>query len=152
VIGYVLPPILLSASDLSEFRIVSGYVDQSEIRIGPFLTARLTGQILVEGYDLVEEVQLEFRSASNFTIALAIEGTDGIYNINLIPSISGGEYELYATADGLYGESVELHIGSLLVIEDNSIVVLMAIVAIAVIIVSYNVPKLITRFRGDDST
>ncbi|MFX1368002.1 MAG: S8 family serine peptidase [Promethearchaeota archaeon] len=148
-ISYVLPPVILTTSDLTEFSIVSAYLDQSEVRVGPFLNQILTGRIVVEGYALVEEVRIEFRAVANFTVGLALDGVDGVYNVSLIPSIPGGRYEVYALAIGFYGETVELHMGSLLVVEDNSVVVLIAIIAIAVIVVAYNIPRLITRFRGE---
>jgi subtilisin family serine protease len=150
--SYVLPPVLLSASDLTEFSIVSAHIDQNELRIGPFLNQILTGQIVVDGHALVEEVRIEFRALANFTIALALDGVDGVYNISLLPSIPGGQYEVYAVAVGYFGQSVELHMGSLLVVEDNSIIVLMAIIAIVVIVIAYNIPRLITRFRGEGTS
>lgn len=148
VMSFLLPPVLLSTSSLSEMRIASAYIDQTEIRVGPFLSQRLTGQIIVEGYALVEEVKIEFRSAAAFSIGLVLEGIDGLYPINLIPSIAAGEYQVYAVAEGLYGQSVELHMGTLLIIEDNSVIVLMASVAFVVIAAAYFMPRLLSKLRG----
>ncbi|MFX1270952.1 MAG: S8 family serine peptidase, partial [Promethearchaeota archaeon] len=144
-----LPPVLLAA-EITTLRISSASIDQEEVRIGPFLIARITGEIVVEGYILADRIWISFQRSGSAGLNFTLNGAGGIYPIDIVPSsFIAGEYHVYAAASSITGQSVELHIGTLLIIEDNSMIVLLAGVAIGVIVILYYVPRAISRRRGD---
>ncbi|MFW9883173.1 MAG: S8 family serine peptidase [Candidatus Thorarchaeota archaeon] len=144
-----LPPVILAA-EITTLRISSASLDQEEVHIGPFLIARITGEIVVEGYILADRVWISFQRYGSVVLNFTLNGAGGIYPIDIVPSsFAGGEYDVYASASSITGQSVELHIGTLLIIEDNSMIVLLAGVAIGVIVILYYIPRAISRRRGD---
>jgi len=76
--------------------------------------------------------------------------TGGVYSVDIVlSSFAAGEYEVYAAAKGITGQSVELHISTLLIVEDYSMVILIASGAIGILVIVYYVPRAISRRRGD---
>ncbi|MHA2071240.1 MAG: S8 family serine peptidase, partial [Candidatus Thorarchaeota archaeon] len=144
-----LPPVLLAA-EIVNLRISSASIDQDVVRVGPFLTPRVTGEIVIEGYILVDRVWISFQRNASNGLNFTLNGAGGIYPIDIVPSsFAAGEYEVYAAAESTTGQSVELHIGTLLIVEDNSMVVLLAAGAIGAIIIVYSVPRVLSRRKGD---
>ncbi|MFX1438855.1 MAG: S8 family serine peptidase [Promethearchaeota archaeon] len=149
-IGY-LPPVMLGV-EFTTLRISSASIDQEEVHIGPFLIARVTGEIVIEGYILADRVWVSFQRSASEGLNFTLNGAGGIYPIDIVPSsFVAGEYDVYAAASSITGQSVELHIGTLLIIEDNSMIVLLAGVAIGAIVILYYVPRAISRRRGEAS-
>jgi hypothetical protein len=143
-------PLVILAAQISTLRIASASIDQDVVRIGPFLNARVTGEIIVEGYILVDRVWISFQRNASAALNFTLNGAGGVYPIDIVPSsFASGEYDVYAAAESITGQSVELHIGTLLIIEDNSMVVLLAGVAIGAIVIVYYVPRAISRRKGD---
>ncbi|MFW9911268.1 MAG: S8 family serine peptidase [Candidatus Thorarchaeota archaeon] len=144
-----LPPVMLG-TQLTTLRISSASIDQEEVRIGPFLIARVTGEIVIEGYILADRVWISFQRNASEGLNFTLNGAGGVYPIDIVPSsFAAGEYDVYAAASSITGQSVELHIGTLLIIEDNSMIVLLAGVAIGAIVILYYVPRAISRRRGE---
>jgi hypothetical protein len=145
-----LPPVILAA-EITNMRILSASIDQDEIRVGPFLVDRITGEIVIEGYILVDRVWISFQRNASAGLNFTLNGAGGIYPIDIVPSsFAAGEYDVYAAATSIAGQSVELHIDTLLIIEDNSMIVLLAGVAIGAIVILYYVPRAISQRRGEE--
>jgi subtilisin family serine protease len=144
-----LPPVMLG-TEITTLRISSASIDQEEVRIGPFLIAHVTGEIVIEGWVLADRVWISFQRNASEGLNFTLNGAGGIYPIDIVPSsFAAGEYDVYAAASSITGQSVELHIGTLLIIEDNSMIVLLAGVAIGAIVILYYVPRAISRRRGE---
>ena len=144
-----LPPVML-AVEITTLRIVTASIDQSVVRIGPFLSAHVTGEVVIEGYILADRVWISFQHNNTFNINFTLNGAGGIYSVDIVlSSFAAGEYEVYAAAESITGQSVELHIGPLLVVEDNSMLVLIAAGAIGILVIAYYVPRALSRRKGD---
>ncbi|MHA2140647.1 MAG: hypothetical protein ACXADD_04020 [Candidatus Thorarchaeota archaeon] len=145
----LLPPIMLAA-EITTLRIVTATIDQDTIRIGPFLSGHVTGEVLIEGYILVDKVWISFKHNNGADLNFTLNGVGGIYPIDIVPSsFTIGEYEVYAAAESITGQSVELHIGRLLIVEDNSMLILLAAGAIGLIVIVYYGPRALSRRKGD---
>jgi subtilisin family serine protease len=143
-----LPPVLLAA--ITALRIVSATIDQDILYIGPFLPARVTGEIMIEGYILAESVWISFQRNASASLNFTLTGVGGFYPIDIAPSsFAAGEYEVYAAAESITGQSVELHIGTLLLVEDNSMVALLTAGAIGLVVIVYYLPQVISRRKGE---
>ena len=145
----VLPPVMLSQT-LTYLRIVSATLDSHVVRVGLFITEHVTGEVVVEGYTLAQAVYISFQTAGALPLNLSLSGNQGVYYIDVSPAaLVAGEYEVYAAAVSRTGASVELHMGTLRIIEDNSMVVLLGVGIGALIIVIYFAPRLRSGKRGD---
>lgn len=143
-------PLVLLAAEITTLRIVSAAIDQDMLVIGPFLPARVTGEIVIEGYILAESVWISFQRNASPGLNFTLSGAGGIYPIDVVPSsFAAGEYEVYAAAESITGQSVELHIGTLLIVEDNSMVVLLAAGVIGIAVIVYYLPRALSRRKGD---
>jgi hypothetical protein len=129
-----LPPIMLAA-EITTLRIVTATIDQDTIRIGPFLSGH---------------VWISFKHDISADLNFTLNGVGGIYPVDIVPSsFAIGEYEVYAAAESITGQSVELHIGRLLIVEDNSMLILLAAGAIGLIVIVYYGPRALSRRKGD---
>jgi len=145
----MLPPVMLSQT-LTYLRIVSATLDSHVVRVGLFVTEHVTGEVVVEGYTLAQAVYISFQTAGALPLNLSLAGNLGIYDIDVSPAaLVAGEYEVYAAAVSQTGASVELHMGTLRIVEDNSMVVILGVGIGALIIVIYLAPRLRTGKRGD---
>ncbi len=145
----MLPPVMLSQT-LTFLRIVSATLDSYVVRVGLFVTEHVTGEVVVEGYTLAQAVYVSFQTAGSLPLNLSLAGNLGIYDIDISPAaLAAGEYEVYAAAVSRTGASVELHMGTLQIVEDNSMVVILGIGVGALIIVIYFAPRLRASKRGD---
>jgi hypothetical protein len=140
----------LLAAEITTLRIVSATIDQDMLIIGPFLPVRVTGEIVIEGYILAESVWISFQRNASTGLNFTLSGAGGIYPIDVVPSsFAAGDYDVYAAAESITGQSVELHIGTLLIVEDNSMIVLLAVGVIGIVVIVYYLPRAISRRKGD---
>ncbi|UCH03793.1 MAG: S8 family serine peptidase, partial [Candidatus Thorarchaeota archaeon] len=145
----ILPPVMLSQTS-TYLRIVSATLDSQVVRVGLFVTEHVTGEVVVEGYALAQAVYISFQTAGALPLNLSLAGTLGIYQIDISPAaLAAGEYEVYAAAVSQSGASVELHMGTLQIVEDNSMVVILGAGIGALIILIYFAPRLRAGKRGD---
>ncbi|MFX1603959.1 MAG: S8 family serine peptidase [Promethearchaeota archaeon] len=145
----ILPPVMLSQT-LTYLRIVSATLDSHVVRVGLFVTEHVTGEVVVEGYTLAQAVYISFQTAGALPLNLSLAGTLGIYEIDISPAaLAAGEYEVYAAAVSQLGAAVELHMGTLQIVEDNSMVVILGLGIGALIVVIYFAPRLRAGKRGD---
>ncbi|MHA2021151.1 MAG: S8 family serine peptidase, partial [Candidatus Thorarchaeota archaeon] len=143
-------PLVLLAAEITTLRIVSATIDQDMLIIGPFLPVRVTGEIVIEGYILAESVWISFQRNASTGLNFTLSGAGGIYPIDVVPSsFAAGDYDVYAAAESITGQSVELHIGTLLIVEDNSMIVLLAVGVIGIVVIVYYLPRAISRRKGD---
>jgi subtilisin family serine protease len=145
----VLPPVMLSQT-LTYLRIVRAILDSHVVRIGLLVTEHVTGEIVVEGYTLAQAVYISFQGAGALPLNLSLAGNLGVYDVDVSPAaLVPGEYEVYAAAVSQTGASVELHMGPLQIVEDNSMVVILGVGIGALVIVIYLAPRLRAGKRGD---
>ncbi|MFQ5831671.1 MAG: S8 family serine peptidase [Candidatus Thorarchaeota archaeon] len=144
----ILHPVMLSQG-LGNLRIVSATLDSYVVRVGLFISERVTGEVVVEGYALAQAVYISFRPVSGLPLNLSLTGNLGLYEIDVSPSaLVPGNYEVYAAAVSLAGVTVELHVGTLQIVEDNSMALIIGIGAAALIVVVYLVPRIRESRKG----
>jgi len=131
-----MPIVALSSSLGYVLGFASAVLDQNTVRVGLWIQDYVTGTIVLEGYHLVDRVYIGFRSQQGLWLNFTLSGSQGEYLFDI--SASGfmvGEYDVYAVAEGLDGEAIEHQMGTLSVIEDNSMgLLLLPIVALVVIV------------------
>ncbi len=141
----IFPLSPMSASISSIIEILSSTLDTEIVRVGPFISERISGQIVIGGFLLVEDVILSLVSTNGFTLNFTLNGEDGIYDFEISPgNLPLGEYEVVVTAIGPTGE-VSSNFASLSIVPDYSYVILIggiAVVVLAIVVIGMK------RYRG----
>jgi hypothetical protein len=131
-----VPIVALSSGFGYAVRFASAVLDQNTVRVGLLIQDYVTGTIILEGYHLVDRVYIGFRSQQGLWLNFTLSGTQGEYVFDI--SASGfmvGDYDVYAAAKDLDGDVIEHQLGTLSVIEDNSMaLLLLPIVGLVVIV------------------
>jgi hypothetical protein len=144
---FELPPIMFSSGTSLELAFVETTVDQTTVRVGPLIAEQITGRIVLDGYLLAEEVRLSFQSTIGLEYNVTLNGNDGVYDFDVSPgSMAAGTYNLFAVAIAQTGSDLSALIGTINIVQDYSIVILIGGVGIAVLVIIYIVPKI--RQRG----
>ena len=129
-----LPPILLLTDAGTEIQIIAASLDQTSVRVGPFISEIITGEVIVSGYLSVRNVKLSLQSELGFMLNLTLDGTEGIYPIRLSPSnLPAGDYVVFVSVTSTIGSIIERNMGTLSIIQDNSGLVIPLIVVLAIL-------------------
>jgi hypothetical protein len=133
---FATPIVALSSSLGYVLGFASAVLDQNTVRVGLFIQDFVTGTIVLEGYHLVDRVYIGFRSQQGLWLNFTLSGSQGEYVFDI--SASGfmvGDYDVYAMAQDLDGDTIERQLGTLSVIEDNTMaLLLLPIVGLVVIV------------------
>jgi subtilisin family serine protease len=135
--NFTVPIVALSSGLGYVLRFASAVLDQSTVRVGLLIQDYVTGTIVLEGYHLVDRVYIGFRSQQGLWLNFTLSGSQGEYVFDI--SASGfmvGDYDVYAVAEGQDGDVIEHQLGTLSVIEDNSMVLLLLPIVGLVVIVA----------------
>ncbi len=98
---------------------------------------------------MAQAVYVSFLPVSGLPLNLSLTGNLGTYPIDVSPSaLVPGRYEVYAAAVSSAGRTVELHVGTLQIVEDNSMALIIGIGAAALIVVAYLAPRIRESRRG----
>lgn len=109
--------------------IASASLDNTTVRVGPFIQDMITGRIEIEGYLMASSVGVSFVGTTGNPLNFTLSSTDGIYDIRIKPSgLSPGEYDVYAYAISRTGQRIEERFASLQVVEDYTILIIGAVV------------------------
>ncbi|UCE11564.1 MAG: S8 family serine peptidase [Candidatus Thorarchaeota archaeon] len=131
-----LPPVALSTGSGLEFGILSAHLDQTSIRVGPFIQEHLTGEIVIAGADFVDEVELALLAFYGSWLNFTLIGSGGTFTIDiLLAGVSPGDYEPYAVATSLLGTMDERQLPTLSVVEDYSMVFIIGGIMLGVILI-----------------
>ncbi|MGY5862811.1 MAG: hypothetical protein RTU09_10620, partial [Candidatus Thorarchaeota archaeon] len=132
-----VPIVALSSGIGYVLRFASAVLDQNTVRVGLLIQDYVTGTIVLDGYHLVDRVYIGFRSQQGLWLNFTLSGFQGEYVFDI--SASGfmvGNYDVYAVAQDLDGDILEHQLGTLTVIEDNTMIFfLLPIVGLVVIVV-----------------
>jgi subtilisin family serine protease len=144
---FTLPPIMLSSGNALELSFAEVTLDQNTVRVGPLISERITGRIVLDGHLLAEEVRLSFQSNTGLEYNLTLNGDNGVYVFDISPgNIAPGTYNLYAVAMSQTGGDLTTLVGEISIVQDYSIVILIGGIGLAVLVIIYVVPKF--RQRG----
>jgi hypothetical protein len=143
-----IPIVALSSSLGYVLRFASAVLNQNTVRVGLLIQDYVTGTIVLEGYHLVDRVYIGFRSQQGLWLNFTLSGSKGEYVFEI--SASGfmvGDYDVYAVANDLNGDVIEHQLGTLSVIEDNSMALLLLPIVGLVVIVAV-IYRIRSRRRG----
>jgi subtilisin family serine protease len=131
------PPVILSTEFGSFMRFVGATLDSSVIRVGLLYNERISGEFTLQGYLLASEVLVAFRYSSGLWFNFTLSSSDGFFEFTVAPiGFPAGDYDAYAVAKGTAGSKVEVIFGSLLLIEDNTLVIAgFAFVVVAILFI-----------------
>ncbi|MHA2206649.1 MAG: hypothetical protein ACXABC_12385, partial [Candidatus Thorarchaeota archaeon] len=129
-----LPPILLLTDSGTEVQIISASLDQTSVRVGPFISDIITGEVIVSGYLSVRNVKLTLQSDLGFMLNLTLDGTEGVYPIRLVSSnFPAGNYVVFVSVTTTIGSIIDRNMGTLSIVLDNSGLMLPVILVSAII-------------------
>ncbi len=141
------PLIMLAVSATYLVRITDASIDNSLIRTGLFITERISGEFSIEGYELVSQAQIGFRHSTGLWFNFTINGA-GLYEFAIAPSgFPVGEYDVYAIAKGAMIPTTEMQFTTLIIIEDNTLIVVGISVAVVAVVAIFAFKRLSNR-RG----
>lgn len=132
----ITPPLLLTGGSSLHLQIVDGHLDQEVVRIGLFISERITGNFSVQGYLLAAEVRLSLQISYGLSFNVTLTGSNGEYEFDISPSgLVAGIYDVHAVAITQGGEEVSLLIGQLSIVEDYSSIILIGGVGLGILVV-----------------
>ncbi len=136
------PPTMLSGSISNLVQFTSAILDRSVVRTGLFINEKITGELQLEAYELASEVIISFQHSSGVWRNFTLSG-EGHYEF--VISSSGfipGEYEVFAVAKGTSISTTEMQFATLLVIEDNTLIIVGIVAGIAGLVMIFAVRKM----------
>ena len=145
-LSIVLPPIILSTQIGAHLVFTSATLDQEVVRIGLFMSDRVSGELILEGYALATVVYLAFQSEAGSWLNLTVLSGTGVYDFDFSPThFILGTHEVYAIAQGLDVSDTKMNFATLTVVQDYTIVTLGAVL----LIVGAGAYIIIQRRRGE---
>jgi hypothetical protein len=144
-----LAPIILSSGASTSLRFTNTKLDQDIVRVGPFITSSITGQLVLEGYLLATSVRVAFHSEAGFFLNFTLSGDYGVYLIDIVPSgFTGGKYDVYAVAVGPLDIVVELPFAQIQVFSDYSMLIIVLVGICAVVVAVKIMPRFLSKRQG----
>jgi subtilisin family serine protease len=144
-----LAPIILSSGVSSTLKFTSTKIDQATVAVGPFVSSRITGQLILEGYLFASTVRVAFHSELGFWLNFTLSGNQGVYPIDIVASaFSAGQYDVYAVATGSTVGKVELLFTHILVFSDYSVLALVVVGVFVVLAAVKILPRFISKKQG----
>ncbi len=141
------PLVMLTVTATYLVRITDASLDNSLIRTGLFVTERISGEFSIEGHELVSQALIGFRHSSGLWFNFTVNG-EGLYEFEIVPSrFPVGEYEVYAIAKGAMVPTTEMQFTTLIIIEDNTLIVVGISVAVVAVVAMFAFKRLGNR-RG----
>jgi hypothetical protein len=108
---------------------------------------RITGDFTVEGHQLISQAIVGFRHSTGLWFNFTLNG-EGFYEFIVTPSgFPGGEFDVFAIAKGSSVPTAEMQFATLTLVEDNTLIVVGAGVAVVAVIAIYAFRRLSER-RG----
>jgi len=128
------PLVMLTVTATFLVRVTDASIDNSLIRTGFFITERISGEFSIEGYELISEVQIGFKHSSGLWFNFTVNG-EGFYEFIISPSgFPVGDYEVYAIAKGAMVPTTEMQFATLIIIEDNTLIMVGISVAVVAVV------------------
>ena len=136
------PHVMLTVTATYLIRITDASIDSSMIRTGLLVTERITGEFSIEGYELVSQALIGFRHSSGLWFNFTVNG-EGFYEFTIAPSgFPVGEYEVYAIAKGTLIPTAEMQFATLIIIEDNTLIMVGISVAVFAVVAIFAFKRL----------
>ncbi|MCK5150709.1 MAG: S8 family serine peptidase, partial [Candidatus Thorarchaeota archaeon] len=150
-VDLALPPMMLSGGVALILSFVETSLDQSIVRVGPLISERITGRIVIEGHLLAEEIRLSFQGIVGLEYNLTLNGVEGVYEFDISPSgMAADTYNVYAIAIAKVGGELSEFVDSLMIVQDYSIVILIGGVGLGVLVIIYLGPKILARSKSEE--
>ncbi|TFG33735.1 hypothetical protein EU527_06835 [Candidatus Thorarchaeota archaeon] len=139
----IISPLVMLSGPISNFvRFSSAVLDKSVIRIGLLIDEKITGEITLERYELASEVMIGFEHSSGVWRNFTLYGA-GVYKFVIAPSgFAPGSYNVYAIAKGNTITIAQLQFATLLIIEDNTLVIVGIIAAVSGLVVIFAIKRM----------
>lgn len=138
----ISPLVILSGSINGVVRFTSAVLDNFIVRVGFFIDEKITGEITLEGYELASEVLIGFQHASGVWRNFTLSG-EGLYEFVIASSgFISGEYDVYAIAKGSSIKTAQMLFATLMVIVDNTLIVVGIVAVIAGLVMIFAVRRL----------
>jgi subtilisin family serine protease len=147
-----LPHVMLSSQGATSIEFSNANLFADEVRVGPLLSGLIRGNFSLDGYQLVQEIEVSFVSEFGYSLNFSVQGSSGDYWFEISASgFSSGTYEVYAVAEIGTGERYEYRIGSLTIIQDLSMLTTLILIGGAVIVIIVIVKRFISPSRKEGS-
>jgi len=141
------PLVMLTVTATYLVRITDASLDNSLIRTGLLVTERISGEFSIEGYELVSHALIGFKHSIGLWFNFTVSG-EGYYEFIIAPSgFPVGEYEVYAIAKGTMIPTIEMQFATLIIIEDNTLIMVGISVAVVAVVAIFAFRRLSNR-RG----
>ncbi|MCK4568396.1 MAG: hypothetical protein KAU48_13910, partial [Candidatus Thorarchaeota archaeon] len=141
------PLVMLTVTATYLVRITDASIDSSLIRTGLFIAERISGEFSIEGYELVSQALIGFKHSSGLWFNFTVNG-EGLYEFIIAPSgFPVGDYEVYAIAKGTMIPNTEMQFATLIIIEDNTLIMVGISVAVVAVVAIFAFKRLGSR-RG----
>ncbi|TFG27293.1 hypothetical protein EU528_13120 [Candidatus Thorarchaeota archaeon] len=132
-----LPLVLLTAIATNLVRISQASLDNTVVRTGLLFSERITGSFSVEGHELISQALVAFRHSTGLWFNFTVSG-EGVYDFVVAPSgFPSGEFDVFAIAKGSSIPITEMQFATLTLIEDNTLIVVIAGIAVVGLVVIY---------------
>jgi hypothetical protein len=143
---------MLSSQGATSIEFSNANLFADEVRVGPLLSGLIRGNFSLDGYQLVQEIEVSFVSEFGYSLNFSVQGSSGDYWFEISASgFSSGTYEVYAVAEIGTGERYEYRIGSLTIIQDLSMLTTLILIGGAVIVIIVIVKRFISPSRKEGS-
>ncbi len=140
-----LPLVLLSTQIGPQLVFTNAVLDQSIIRVGFLMSDLISGELVLQGFNLASLVYVAFHSEIGTWLNFTLTSSTGVYEFEISPSyFQLGSHEVYAIALGQGVPGTELQFATLTVVQDYTV-----IIAGAAILVGCCVIVLLRRRRGE---
>ncbi|MBD3405376.1 MAG: S8 family serine peptidase [Candidatus Lokiarchaeota archaeon] len=134
--SYQLSPIVLSEGYSANFGFSSTVLSATEFRSGFLIEEYIEGEFALEGHLLVDAVSISFKSSIGTYLNLTLNGENGIYHVKVATNVlTPGEYSVYAVAESIMGVKIVQSVGTIRIIEDNTMLFLLGGTIIGVLVV-----------------
>ncbi len=140
-----LPPVMLVSAGATSIQFSNTSLLTNEIRVGPFFSGVIRGSFSLDGYQLVEEIEVSFVNEFGFALNFSVQGSNGDYWFEISASgFTAGVYDVYAVARIGTGQRYEHKFGTLAVIQDYSALTSLLLVVGAGIVIIVVIRRVIS--------
>lgn len=139
----IISPLVMLYGPISNFiRFTSAILDKSIIRIGFLIDEKITGEIALEKYELTTEVMIGFQHSSGIWRNFTLYGA-GLYEFVIASSgFAPGTYDVFAIAKGNTITTTQLQFATLIVIEDNTLIIVGMVAVISGLVIILAVKRM----------
>lgn len=136
------PLVILSGSITNFVQFTDATLDKTVIRTGLLFDEKITGEITLDGYELVSEILIAFQSESGSWRNFTLSG-EGVYTFTIASSgFTPGDYKVYAIANSDGNTLAQMQFATLTVIEDNTLIMVITIALLVGLVIIFAIRRL----------